>query len=161
MNLKIKTPYLVSCVLVFVFLSFAIWMIRESEDGYRKRIYALQGKLSVAEYNWIEDIRFSSSVYNDFFKNKTSFREKTDNKTSVLIYRFSKYMCESCKQEDLQEIESFQKETGKERILLLPAYPDNREGSIELIGLLAKFNYCHVNFEMTVFYITFALEILK
>ena len=66
------------------------------------------------------------------------------NRTPVLIYRYSKFMCESCFQEDLQQIELLQKEIGKEKILLLPAYPDNREGRIELTNVLAKFNYVNI-----------------
>ena len=100
--------------------------------------------MTFSESVWIENLKHYSPIYTDFFHKKVAIQEKTGNKTSVLVYRFSKYMCENCIQEDLLEIELFQEEIGKDRILLLPAYPANREGHIELTNVLAKFNYVNI-----------------
>ena len=104
----------------------------------------LRAELMISEKILIENSKLYSSIYSDFINNKASLRETTGNKTSVLIYRYAKYMCESCILEDLQEIELFQEETGKEKILLLPAYPDNRMGMIELSNVLAKHNFVNI-----------------
>ena len=124
-------------------MSFGVWKAIES-DKCRKRIFLLECQLIFSESVWIENLKKYSPIYTDFSHNKVAIQEKTGNKTSVLVYRFSKYMCKSCIQEDLQEIELFQEEIGKGKILLLPAYPDSREGRIELTNVLAKFNYVNI-----------------
>jgi len=143
MSLKIRTILFSLCALVIAALSFGILKSIELEKS-RKRLKMLETELTVSEFHWLDNLKLFSSIYHDFIKNKTFIQEITESKTSVLIYRYIKYMCESCLQEDLQEIELFQKEIGKDKILLLPAYPDNREGRIELSNVLAKFNYVNI-----------------
>ena len=130
-------------MLLLIFLSFAIWKTFKLGEC-RKKVSASGDQLMFTECSWIENLKLYSLVYTDYFNNRIFFHDKTENKTSILIYRYSKYMCESCIQEDLQEIEFFQKEIGKEKILLLPAYPNNRAGMIELSNVLAKFNYVNI-----------------
>ena len=144
MNLKNKTTCALLGSLIILLLSYGIWKKDES-DIYRKRTYTLEGHLMESENNRIAYLKLYSPVYISYFNNKSSIREKTGSKSSVLIYRFSKHMCAVCVQEDLYEIEQFQKDIGKEKILLLPDYPDDRMGMIELTGVLAeKFNYVNI-----------------
>ena len=146
MNLKTKTVYFFLGLSIFGFLLFGIWKNIELMK-FRNKITVIEAELLVSEYQWIEYLKYYSPIYTNYLNNKDSLQETIGNKTSVLIYRYSKFMCESCIQEDLQEIEQFQTEIGREKILLLPAYPDSREGKIELANVLAKFNYVNIQRE--------------
>ena len=141
MNLRIK----IICVFIYLylliaFLSFGVWKLLELDKCLKMKI-VLESQWKDSEQMWIENLKLSSQIYGNYVKNKDFIQEIIGNKTSVLIYRYSKYMCEGCIQEDLQEIEFLQEEIGKDKILLIPAYPDNREERIELTNVLAKFNY--------------------
>ena len=144
MNLKNKITCTLLGALIIILMSYSMWKKGEA-DVYRKRIYALQGQLIESDHHLIASFMLCAPVYNNYLNNKSSIREKTGSKTSVLIYRFSKSMCEGCIQEDLYEIEQLQKEIGKEKILILPDYPDDRMGLLELTNVLAsKFNYVNI-----------------
>ena len=143
MNLKNKTPFIFIFLLFIVFLSMGIWRTTEM-NKYSKLIAEIEGRLVVSEYNRLEYIKFYSPIYSHYYHNKSSIQETLEGKTSVLIYRFSKNICEICIHDDLQEIELLQKEVGMDKILLLPDYPDNRENRLILSNLLAKFNYLNL-----------------
>ena len=143
MNLKTKATCVFVCSLFLCILIAYIWKAIEL-DNYKKNIVEIGSLWKDSENHWIENLKFHSQIHYDFSNNKVLLQEKTGNKTSILIYRFSKYMCESCMQEDLADIERLQKEIGKDKVLLLPDFPDNREGMIELNNVLAKFNYVNL-----------------
>jgi len=143
MSLKIKTILILFCAALVICTSYGTWKTIELEKS-RNRILTLESQLKLSGYQWIEYLGLYSQVYGSYIKNKESIHASTGNKTSVLIYRYSKFMCNSCFLEDLQEIERLQKEVGKQKILVLPAYPDNREGRIELSKVLSKFNYVNI-----------------
>ena len=146
MNLKIKTTYISLCILSIVFFSFGIWKSIELDNSLKKKS-SLERKLLISEYHWIDDLKLYSMIYSNFFTNNIVIQEKIGKKNNILIYRYSFFTCESCMQEDLQEIELLQNEIGKNKILLLPAYPDNLQGKIELSNVLAKFNYVNIPIE--------------
>ena len=146
MSLKNKTFYIFFCLSIIVFLLLGIWRYSEL-NKHRKWVLAIEDRLAVSDYNRIEHLKMYPLIYTDFFYNKVSILEMIGNKTSVMVYRFSKYMCSSCIHEDLQEIELIQKEFGKDKIILLPAYPDDRAGRFELSNLLAKYNYVNIPIE--------------
>ena len=127
MNLKNKTTYTLLGSLIIFLLTYGMWKKDES-DICRKRTYTLESQLMESENSRIAYLKLYSPVYMHYFNNKSSIREKTGSKSSVLIYRFSKHMCAVCVHEDLYEIEQFQKDVGKEKIVLLPAYSDDRMG---------------------------------
>jgi hypothetical protein len=144
MNLKNRTTVVFVILLVVVFFSLEIWQANEF-NKYRKRIADdEESKSAVFDSIRIEYLKLYSPVYNYYSNNKASIRETLGNKTSVLIYRFSKYTCDACLHEDLQEIELLQKEVGKDKILLLPAYPDTRIEKFVLLSVLERFNYMNI-----------------
>lgn len=51
---------------------------------------------------------------------------------NALIYCFSEDMCDECIYQDLAELYEAQKEVGKDRVLLLPAYRTIRKNQIIL-----------------------------
>ena len=147
MSLKNKTICTLLVALIIILLSYSMWKKSES-DAYRKRIYSLEGQLLESDNNRIARVKLYAPVYIHYLNNKSYIREKTGSKSSILIYRFSKNMCDVCVQEDLHEIEQFQKDIGKEKIVLLPDYPDERKGMIELTNVLSsKFNYVNIPIE--------------
>ena len=143
MNLKTKITDVFLFILVLIFLSFIIWEMVELEKC-QKKILKMEYQLTISKYNIIDELKLHSLIYNFYISNKESIKEIIGNKTSILIYRYSKSMCRSCIHEDLHEIEILQEEIGKDKILLLPFYPDNREGKIELTNELVKFNYINI-----------------
>jgi len=144
MNFMNKIIYTLLGSLVMLLLFYGMWK-RDESDSYREKIYVLEGHLMESEHNRIAYLHLYSSVYQNYFNNQSSIREKVGSKSSVLVYRFSKNMCAGCVHEDLSEIEQFQKDIGKGKIVLLPAYPDDRMGMIELNNMLAvKFNYVNI-----------------
>ena len=147
MNLKNRTTFTLLVSLLIFLLSYGLWKNNEL-DNYKKRINTIEGELRESEYDRIACLKLYSPVYTDYFNNKMSIQEKTGIVSSVLIYRFAKDMCAVCVHEDLYEIEQFQQEVGKDKIVLLPTYPDGRMGMIELTNMLAtKFNYLNVPFD--------------
>lgn len=86
----------------------------------------------------MEHEQLSSKVY-------SSFHIKIVTKGfPILIYRYSNMMCWSCITEDLDVLLSFQEKIGREHVLILPAYPDDRDNRIRLANELSKFNYRNV-----------------
>ncbi|GAB6008832.1 hypothetical protein [Dysgonomonas reticulitermitis] len=86
-------------------------------------------------------MKLSAEIQDSYFKNKTSFVEFFNGKYSLLIYRYSKNMCNSCIEEDLSELYNYQSIIGKDKILVLPAYDDTRDDKIILMNELSRFNY--------------------
>lgn len=63
----------------------------------------------------------------------------------ILVYRYSGNMCHSCIIENLMELRDFQERTGKDHILVLPAFPEDRGGKARLNTELADFNYLNIS----------------
>ncbi|GAB6008818.1 hypothetical protein [Dysgonomonas reticulitermitis] len=87
----------------------------------------------------LHSVQLSAEIYQSFYMNREYW--KNNLKKPVLIYRYPEYMCKSCYNEDIEELLNFQKEEGKDKVLVLPAFEDNRENRIKLRNELAKFNY--------------------
>ena len=65
----------------------------------------------------------------------------------LLIYRYSQYICNNCIQTELDVLNSFMKDIGKEHVWVLPAFEDTRENKIKLLSMLFKFNYRNIQME--------------
>lgn len=84
---------------------------------------------------WLNNMRLSSEIKN--YLGKTN--------TSILLYRYSHNMCQSCIFEDLNELYNYQQKIGKDKVLVLPAYENSRENRITLKNELEKFNYKNIH----------------
>jgi hypothetical protein len=77
-----------------------------------------------SNYVMFYNINHTSEVINSYNENKDILRyvflKQVD--LPVLIYRYQQGICSSCFQEDLSALYQLQGETGKDRILILPAY---------------------------------------
>ena len=71
--------------------------------------------------------------------------ESTFPVKNTLIYRFRVDMCDECIRQDLETLYTFQEIVGKQNIMLLPAFPENRNTTIYLSNLLHNFNYRNVS----------------
>ncbi|WP_455673576.1 hypothetical protein [Phocaeicola sp.] len=60
---------------------------------------------------------------------------------NTLVYRYCDETCEKCVYEDLQAIYKLQKKIGKEKILIIPSFPDNRNSNIRLKQELVNFTF--------------------
>jgi len=83
----------------------------------------------------IEQIVLSSVVYNTHYSLPDSIEPP------ILIYRYSDLMCEGCVFEDLENLKDFQKEIGKDRILVLADFNNFRINMVRHRYELESFNY--------------------
>ena len=81
-----------------------------------------------------------------FAINKEYWKNTIDS--LVLIYRYSESICGNCYNEDIAELSSFLKEIGRERILILPAFDNNRDNTIRLNNELKKFNFQNTSIDL-------------
>lgn len=146
MNSKTKILFICFCAMILLFIPFYFSKTYEIKKCIEK-ISALEYQITASDFHQIDHLKMYSIIYNNYFNNRDYIQEVLDKKTSVLIYRFSKYICESCINDDLKEIELLQKETGRDKIMLFPYYPNDRNGKIELSNLLSKFNYRNLPFD--------------
>jgi len=144
MNLLTNKKFLF--LLIIFLLSLNIWKVTELTKC-RKHISLLHDKFFLSEKRWIKNLYQNALIYNNYSNSKSFIKEITENRLPLLIYRYSKNTCESCIQEDLEEINLLKKEFGNNKILLLPTYPNDRDGSIELSNILASFNYVNIPFD--------------
>jgi hypothetical protein len=62
-------------------------------------------------------------------------------KKPVLIYRYAQGMCNSCIRKDLDELDNFQSQVGKDKVLILPlCFVDDRNNKIAVKEELSRFN---------------------
>jgi len=146
MSLKINKTNIFFSVAVFICFSFGIWKTVELGNS-RSKTMLLEAELKVSAYQWINQLHFYSLIYSDYFHKGASVQELIGDKTPVLIYRFAKNTCGVCIREDLSEIELLQQEIGREKVLLLPAYPNSRESRIEMSNIFNKFNYLNMTLD--------------
>ncbi|MDR1882065.1 MAG: hypothetical protein LBR26_04705 [Prevotella sp.] len=129
--------YITGGVIIFVILIILyITPDKKNEDsaGY------LQHQDSLVDSRMLlHSVQLSAEIYRSFYMNREYW--KNNLKEPVLIYRYPQYMCKSCYNEDIEELLSFQEEAGKDKVLVLPAFEDNKENRISLNNELAKFNY--------------------
>lgn len=64
---------------------------------------------------------------------------------NALIYCFSEDMCDECIYQNLAELYEAQKEVGKDRVLLLPAYRTIRKNQIILRNKFHNFRYMNIS----------------
>lgn len=67
-----------------------------------------------------------------------------DHKEMLFIYRYSEHICPSCVIEDLIALRDFQDKIGKDRIIILPAFSEDRSSEARLHTELADFNYQNI-----------------
>ncbi len=70
---------------------------------------------------------------------------------NVLFYRFSDDMCENCVYEDLTNLRWFQNLVGVENLVLLPAYPNDKNSQIRLASELTGLRYKNISEEILPF----------
>ena len=66
------------------------------------------------------------------------------NKSNLLIYRYCDETCDKCVEEDLQALLEIQAKIGKNAILVIPSFPENRNTQIRLRNELKDFNYINI-----------------
>lgn len=70
----------------------------------------------------MEHIEYLPQVY----RAHENYAEQLHNDTcAVLIYRYSSGMCTPCYRDDLMDLKEFVETIGRDRVLVLPAYPSN------------------------------------
>ena len=130
MNLRISSIFIACfCCVIFV--------------GCKKPAHTSQ-IIEYAPEIVMEQINFSSDVYH------SSIDMLWFQKLPIIIYRYSWNMCNSCIIDDLMELRDFQKRIGKDHILVLPAYPDERKSKARLNNELADFSYQNISIDLLI-----------
>ena len=141
MNLKIeskKTSVFFWATVILFLLGANIYLL--SKEKRDTRTAAMQ-ELSEMLF---EQVSLASPVYHSYHNNKIDF----DKKFPILIYRYSDGMCDPCLHEDFKNLNDFQKKIGEENILVVPAFPEDRNNMIRLKNELASFNYKNIAVEL-------------
>lgn len=82
---------------------------------------------------------------------KNEIQSFTLDETNILVYRFSEDMCDGCILQDLTELYNIQKSLGKNKILILPAYENNRYNMMLLKNKLSNFRFTNISEEFLEF----------
>lgn len=134
MNSNNKIIVCVSIIVALVILSF-FYINRKIEDTLevnRKETNILLSR--VAHYIDVSNEIVSKEQIHSF---KLS-------ETNVLIYRFSEEMCDGCILQDLKELYNIQKNIGKNKVLVLPAYENTHYNTMLLKDKLSNFRFLNI-----------------
>ncbi|MDR0385604.1 MAG: hypothetical protein LBH60_05965 [Prevotellaceae bacterium] len=104
--------------------------------------------------NWtIANLKLMTEIRKSYAENKTVLSEYlniSEIKSPVLIYRYSKNICPDCITKDLDKLANLQSITGKDKILILPAFDGTRNDRVILANDLSRFNYKNIPNELLV-----------
>lgn len=140
--MNIKTKLVIIVLLFYSIISTCVLFIflksRKNLNEYTESI--------TEKYEIIADF-----VTNDFCLDFTTNMSHIITNKNVFIYRFSDDMCKSCIYEDLTLLRQFQSEVGYEKVLLLPAYREDRNSKIRLSNELKGFQYKNISDKVITF----------
>jgi hypothetical protein len=118
-------------IIPFLFVLFSGCMYQQNMDI---------GESEAIQNTVTDQAVFSSSVYNS----RNDWKRIKDTLILILIYRYSQAMCHTCIVEDLDELQKFQEQIGKGKILVIPAYAQDRSSEILLKNELSDFRYINI-----------------
>jgi hypothetical protein len=107
---------------------------------------------------WIEqwtvaNLKLMSEIQKSYSDHKVILNEYlgiSENKSPVLIYRYSKNVCPSCIIKDLDALANIQSIIGKDKVLVLPAFDNTRSDRVIMANELSHFNYKNIPNELLV-----------
>jgi hypothetical protein len=99
-----------------------------------------------SNYVMFYNINHISEVINSYNENKDILRYVFLKQVDfpVLIYRYQQGICSPCFQEDLSVLYRLQDETGKDRILIIPAYEEDKNSLLAMKSDLNHFNHRNI-----------------
>jgi hypothetical protein len=104
--------------------------------------------------NWvIANLKLTTEIQQSYSDHKTILNEYlniSENKSPLLIYRYSKNVCPSCIIKDLDELANIQSIIGKDKVLVLPAFGNTRSDRVIMANELSHFNYKNIPKELLV-----------
>jgi hypothetical protein len=99
-----------------------------------------------SNYVLLYNINHTSEVINSYNENKDILRYVFLKQIDfpVLIYRYQQGICSPCFQEDLSVLYQLKDEIGKNRILIIPEYEDDKNSLLAMKSDLNHFNHLNV-----------------
>jgi hypothetical protein len=99
-----------------------------------------------SNYVLFYNINHTSEIVNSYNDNKDILRYVFLKQVEfpVLIYRYQQGICSPCFQEDLSVLYQLQDEIGKDRILIIPEYEENKNSLLAMKNDLNHFNHRNV-----------------
>ena len=85
------------------------------------------------------NIRLAPEIIRSYERVKDVYGKK-----NFLFFRYVSNSCNSCLDNQLNELLTFQEEIGKEHVWIFPAYPNDRNSMISLSAELARYNYRNI-----------------
>ena len=125
-----KLLYLLICFLFFLLLTTIVHFYYYSNN---KNVV-----VQVDNESLLTNIAYTPQIISSCNKFNLNFDKK-----NVILFRYFNNTCSKCIDTFLNEILALQEEIGKDKIWILPAYPDDRNSRIQLRNELAKYNYIH------------------
>ena len=133
MNTKFQNIIIfVLCILFCIIYTISI---TQQINEMNRTISNIQEKNKFLKHTLNKNIEYASIIN----KSEKLFKPNT------LIYRYCDESCEKCVREDLFNIKKLQKEIGKEHILIIASFPDNRNTKIRLKYELDSLNYQRID----------------
>lgn len=121
------------CLLGISLFSFIQFHIKKERE-YQEVLSLLKEQNTWVKYALTNHIKYSpqTEIAANFFRPNT------------LVYRYCDDTCEKCVAEDLQALYRLQNKIGKEHVLIVPSFLNNRNNKIRLNQELAEFNYSNI-----------------
>lgn len=155
MNLKIdsrmKSVYRILYALIVILILTNIYLLNEVNDGVADKKQILEAYKQDLINERTRGLKLITEIVNANQNFNKSILKDQDVIFPILIYRYPEAFCESCINEDLNELYEFQEKIGYKRILILPSYQNTRENKILMQRYLSKF--CYINIPLESMYI--------
>ena len=150
MNSKNKIEIIILAVVCFALLYCNLIITKRLNEVKGDNIL-LSEELEKQKLSGIDKLCYSNNVV-EVVRQFHKYQNKSDTlykQVPILIYRYrySQYICDVCIKSELDVLNSFMKDIGKDHVWVLPALEDTRENRIKLLSILAKFNYRNIPIE--------------
>lgn len=133
--------YFFLCYFVLSVVIFSVWQARDIR-ALESNVQHLQDSLFWTKECVLEQVSLAGDGMDSLCKYlQTNFGKV---QKTVLVYRYSLTMCETCIEEDLKMLSQYKEELGFENILLLVSYPENRDNVIKGKRLSNGFHVLHI-----------------
>lgn len=142
-----KSIYRILYALIVILILTNIYLLNEVNDGVAEKKQMLEAYKQDLINERTRGFKFIAEIVNANQNFNKSILKDQDIVFPILIYRYPDAFCESCINEDLNELYEFQGKIGCKRILILPSYQNTRENKILMQRYLSKFCYINVPVE--------------
>jgi hypothetical protein len=96
----------------------------------------------------LHSINLSSEIARSYAENKEVILILLNTDFPKLVYRYQEGICGACFQEDMKLLYQLKDEIGGDRILIIPAYDENRNSLLAMNSQLNHFNHRNISLDL-------------